>query len=73
MVQKMRYLASVVTNTFVAFGDILSLHKRFVELSGGVQRIQELRAALADARTASAALSRSYRDHGTTTTTTGTR
>lgn len=46
MVHNMRYLASIVTNTFVSFGDILSLHKRFVELAGGVSRIVELRDAL---------------------------
>lgn len=34
----MRYLASVVTQCFTAFGELLALHKRFVELSGGVSR-----------------------------------
>ena len=34
----MRYLASVVTNCFQAFGELLALQKHFVELSGGVTR-----------------------------------
>ncbi|CAI0420305.1 unnamed protein product [Linum tenue] len=38
----LRYLASVVSQSFFAFGDILELHKKFVELSGGVNRIFEL-------------------------------
>jgi hypothetical protein len=34
----MRYLASVVTQCFTAFGELLALHKRFAELTGGVVR-----------------------------------
>ena len=34
----MRYLASVVTTCFTSFGELLALHKRFAELSGGVVR-----------------------------------
>ena len=38
LVSDMRYLASVVTQCFTAFGELLALHKRFAELSGGVSR-----------------------------------
>ena len=38
LVHNMRYLASVVSNCFTAFGELLALHKRFAELSGGVER-----------------------------------
>lgn len=38
LVHNMRYLASVVSNCFTAFGELLALHKRFAELSGGVGR-----------------------------------
>ena len=38
LVSNMRYLASVVTQCFTAFGELLALHKRFVELSGGIAR-----------------------------------
>nr|CAB3479540.1 unnamed protein product [Digitaria exilis] len=38
----LRFLASVVSQSFIAFGDILELHKRFLELSGGINRIFEL-------------------------------
>ncbi|XP_052197814.1 ABC transporter D family member 1 [Diospyros lotus] len=38
----LRFLASVVTQSFMAFGDILELHRKFLELSGGVNRIFEL-------------------------------
>ena len=34
----MRYLSSVVSNCFTAFGELLALNKRFAELSGGVTR-----------------------------------
>ncbi|KAL9669098.1 hypothetical protein QQ045_006639 [Rhodiola kirilowii] len=37
----LRFLASVVSQSFSAFGDILELHKKFVELSGGINRIFE--------------------------------
>ena len=38
LVHNMRYLASVVSNCFTAFGELLALNKRFAELSGGVAR-----------------------------------
>ncbi|XP_077248712.1 ABC transporter D family member 1-like [Tasmannia lanceolata] len=38
----LRFLASVVSQSFLAFGDILELHKKYLELSGGVNRIFEL-------------------------------
>ncbi|KAG8642874.1 ABC transporter D family member 1 isoform X2 [Manihot esculenta] len=38
----LRFLASVVSQSFLAFGDILELHKKFLELSGGVNRLFEL-------------------------------
>lgn len=38
----LRFLASVVSQSFLAFGDILELHKKFIELSGGINRIFEL-------------------------------
>ena len=38
LVHNMRYLASVVSNCFTAFGELLALNKRFAELSGGVER-----------------------------------
>lgn len=31
-----------MSQSFLAFGDILELHKKFVELSGGINRIFEL-------------------------------
>jgi hypothetical protein len=37
-VNDMRYLASVVTQCFTAFGELLALHKRFAELTGGITR-----------------------------------
>ena len=39
---EMRYLASVVTQCFTAFGELLGMQKRFAELSGGVTRVSEL-------------------------------
>ena len=42
MAHALRYLASVVSQSFMAFGDILELHKKFLELSGGINRIFEL-------------------------------
>jgi hypothetical protein len=36
----------VVSQSFVAFGDILELHKKFLELSGGINRIFELEEVL---------------------------
>lgn len=38
----LRFLASVVSQSFLAFGDILELHRKFLELSGGVNRMFEL-------------------------------
>ncbi|KAJ3698082.1 hypothetical protein LUZ61_001787 [Rhynchospora tenuis] len=38
----LRFLASVVSQSFLAFGDILELNKKYLELSGGVNRIFEL-------------------------------
>ena len=42
MVKEMRYLATVITQTFNSFGDILGLHKRCTELAGGATRIAEV-------------------------------
>merc|ERR1712176_71834 len=41
-VKDMRYLATVVAQTFTSFGDILGLHKRYTELAGGATRISEV-------------------------------
>ncbi|OIV97514.1 hypothetical protein TanjilG_11038 [Lupinus angustifolius] len=38
----LRFLASVVSQSFLAFGDILKLDRKFVELSGGINRLSEL-------------------------------
>jgi hypothetical protein len=38
----LRFLASVVSQSFLAFGDILELNRKLVELSGGINRIFEL-------------------------------
>ena len=38
LVMNMRYLASVVTQCFQAFGELLALQQHFVELSGGITR-----------------------------------
>ncbi|OAY82490.1 ABC transporter D family member 1 [Ananas comosus] len=38
----LRFLASVVSQSFLAFGDILELHKKYLELSGGINRVFEL-------------------------------
>ncbi|KAK1294460.1 ABC transporter D family member 1 [Acorus calamus] len=38
----LRFLASVVSQSFLAFGDILELNRKFLEISGGVNRIFEL-------------------------------
>jgi ABC-type uncharacterized transport system fused permease/ATPase subunit len=59
LVHDMRYLASVVTQTFSAFGDLLALPKRFAELGGGVARVAELlEAARAGAAAEAAARAR---------------
>ncbi|CAI9261583.1 unnamed protein product [Lactuca saligna] len=38
----LRFLASVVSQSFLVFGDILELHRKFIELSGRVNWIFEL-------------------------------
>lgn len=38
----LRFLASVVSQSFLAFGDLLELYRKFLELSGGIMRISEL-------------------------------
>ncbi|CAL5323857.1 unnamed protein product [Camellia sinensis] len=38
----LRFLASAVSQSFLAFGDILELHRKYLELSGGINRIFEL-------------------------------
>ncbi|KAM7275710.1 hypothetical protein ACFE04_017576 [Oxalis oulophora] len=38
----LRYLAYVVSQSFMAFGDILELHRKFLELSGSINRVFEL-------------------------------
>ena len=38
----LRFLASVVSQSFLAFGDILELHRKYLELTGGINRIFEL-------------------------------
>ncbi|KAG2711876.1 hypothetical protein I3760_04G098000 [Carya illinoinensis] len=48
----LRFLASVVSQSFLAFGDILQLHKKFLELSGGINRIFELEELLHAAQSA---------------------
>jgi hypothetical protein len=35
LVHQLRYLASVVTQNFSAFGELLAMPKRFAEISGG--------------------------------------
>lgn len=47
----LRFLASVVSQSFLAFGDILELNKKFVELSGGINRIFEFEELLDAAQT----------------------
>ena len=46
LVNDMRYLASVVTQCFTAFGELLALNKRFAELSGGVTRCARIQNTL---------------------------
>ncbi|MCO5604122.1 hypothetical protein L7F22_058282 [Adiantum nelumboides] len=38
----LRFLASVVSQSFLAFGDLLELYRKFLELSGGIARVSEL-------------------------------
>lgn len=42
LVHNIRYLASVVTQCFSAFGELLALPKRFAEISGGINRVSEV-------------------------------
>ncbi|KAL7597195.1 hypothetical protein Lser_V15G30415 [Lactuca serriola] len=44
----LRFLASVVSQSFLAFGDTLELHRKFIELFGGVNWIYELEELLDD-------------------------
>lgn len=46
LVLQMRYLASVVTQCFSAFGDILALPKRFAEISGSINRVSDTISAI---------------------------
>ena len=46
LVHQIRYLASVVTSSFSAFGDLLAMPRRFAEISGGVTRVSEMLATL---------------------------
>jgi hypothetical protein len=39
---EMRYLATIVSNCFLAFGEILQMHTRVRELSAGVARVSQL-------------------------------
>ncbi|KAJ4715706.1 ABC transporter D family member 1-like [Melia azedarach] len=48
----LRFLASVVSQSFLAFGDILELHRKFLELSGSINRIFELEEFLDAAQSA---------------------
>lgn len=56
LVHNIRYLASVVTQCFTAFGELLALPKRFAEISGGVNRVSELLEVIEKAK----ALERQY-------------
>ncbi|MCO5596316.1 hypothetical protein L7F22_050377 [Adiantum nelumboides] len=49
LAQSLRFLASVVSQSFMAFGDLLELHKKFNNLSGGINRIMELNELLKSA------------------------
>eukprot|EP00897_Mesotaenium_endlicherianum_P010717 jgi/Mesen1/9674/ME000674S09277 len=42
LAQDLRFLASVVSQSFLAFGDLLELYRKFLELSGGITRVSEL-------------------------------
>ncbi|XP_010531380.1 PREDICTED: ABC transporter D family member 1 [Tarenaya hassleriana] len=59
----LRFLASVVSQSFLAFGDILELHKKFLELSGGINRIFELEEFLDASQSVSGVLSRNHTGH----------
>lgn len=47
----LRFLASIVSQSFLAFGDILELNRKYLELSGGINRIFELEELLDAAQT----------------------
>lgn len=38
----LRFLASVVSHSFLAFGDILELYRKVQELSGTISRVMQL-------------------------------
>jgi ABC-type uncharacterized transport system fused permease/ATPase subunit len=38
----LRFVASAVSHTFIAFGDLLQLYKRFMEISGYARRVLEV-------------------------------
>ncbi|XP_010277351.1 PREDICTED: ABC transporter D family member 1 [Nelumbo nucifera] len=46
----LRFLASVVSQSFLAFGDILELNRKYLLLSGGINRIFELEELLDSAK-----------------------
>ncbi len=46
----LRFLASVVSQSFLAFGDIMELYRKFLELSGGITRVSELEELLCAAQ-----------------------
>ena len=58
LVHDMRYLASVVTQCFTASGELLGMHKRLAELSGGVTRVSEMMGAMKAAAQQEAAIRR---------------
>lgn len=51
LVHNIRYLASVVTQCFTAFGELLALPKRFAEISGGINRVSEMLEVIEKAKT----------------------
>lgn len=59
LVHNIRYLASVVTQCFTAFGELLALPKRFAEISGGVNRVSEMLEVIEKAKS----LERQYHKH----------
>ncbi len=66
LVLQIRYLASVVTQCFSAFGELLALPKRFAEISGSINRVSDAMNAVETANKSSAEtlqnLSRSVSD-----------
>lgn len=63
---QMRYLATVVANCFLAFGEILAMHTRLAELTGGVSRVADLISVVTSAQT----LQRDIALHNVTSSTT---